>query len=441
MSATCAVIPAAGLGKRLNSNGEKVFTIVGDKPLIAFTIQAFEESPEIADIVVVVRAEHIKRTQFLVAEHGFHKVRAVIEGGQSRQDSVRNGLAVVSPDCELIAIHDGARPFVTQEIISSCIATAKADGAAIASVPVSDSIKSSTDDRFVASTLDRNKLYAVQTPQVFRREIIVRAYQSAYTDGFIGTDDASLVERVGFPVRIVLGSHENIKVTTPIDLSVAESILRARGCRAGYSGVKISTREFSPHSISITADSATLESPSTLPLLSQHRAPLRARVGHGYDIHRFSPGRKLFLGGIEFPGEEGLLGHSDADVILHAVADALLGAVGAGDIGQLFPNTDPAYKNIRSTTLLERVAGIVVELGWKVENIDVSVIAERPHIAPHVREMKTKIGSLLNVPANRVSVKASSAEGLGPVGEGLAIECHAIALLYPIGDSIDKEGT
>ncbi len=156
------------------------------------------------------------------------------------------------------------------------------------------------------------------------------------------------------------------------------------------------------------------------------------RIGHGYDIHRFGPGRRLFLGGVEFPGEEGLLGHSDADVMLHAVADAVLGAVGAGDIGRLFPDTDPAYKDIRSTVLLAKVAETVTQLGWHVGNVDVTLIAERPRIAKNISDMQANIAKVFGISPKQVSVKASSAEGLGPTGEGLSIECHSVALLYPI---------
>ena len=394
MAATCAVIPASGLGRRLNSQAGKAFAAIAGQPLIAYTVRVFQECPEVDEIVLVVREDQMAAAELLVEEREFSKVNAVIAGGKVRQDSVRNGLAKVSADSDIVAIHDGARPLVTREIIVSSIEAAREDGAAIAAVPVTDTIKSSLDGRFVASTLEREKLYAVQTPQTFALALIESAYERAYADGYFGTDDASLVERLGMPVRIVEGSYENIKVTTATDVAITEAIMRERE--------------------------------------GQGEANLGPRIGHGYDIHRFGLGRKLFLGGVEFPGEEGLLGHSDADVMLHAVADAVLGATGAGDIGRLFPDTDPAYKDIRSTVLLAKVAETVTQLGWHVGNVDVTLIAERPRIAKNVSDMQANIAKALGISPKQVSVKASSAEGLGPTGEGLSIECHAVALLYPI---------
>ena len=404
MAATSAVIPASGLGRRLDSETDKAFAALAGQPLIAHTLAVFQDCPEIGEIILVVRAEQIGRAEGLARERGFTKVKSVVAGGEVRQDSVRSGLAEVSPGCDVIAVHDGARPLVTREIIASSIDAARADGAAIAAVPVIDTIKSSLDGRFVSSTLERERLYAVQTPQTFARNVIESAYQRAYADYYFGTDDASLVERLGLPVRIVHGAYENIKVTTPTDIAIAEAIIRARaeGSREG-------------------AASDVVTSPAVY--------GLSAHVGQGYDVHRFGPGRKLFLGGIEFPGEEGLLGHSDADVMLHAVADAVLGAAGAGDIGRLFPDTDPAYKDIRSTVLLARVEEIVAELGWRVGNVDVTLVAERPRIAKHAPAMQANIAEALGIAPEQVGVKASTAEGLGPIGEGLGIECYAVVLL------------
>ncbi len=350
------------------------------------------------EIVLVVQAERIADAELLVREYGISKVRFITPGGEVRQDSVRNGLAQVSPGCDIVAIHDGARPLVTPEIIAATIEAARADGASIAAVPVIDTIKTSKDGKFVSGTLDRQVLYAVQTPQTFARDIIEQAYEKAYADGCFGTDDASLVERMGIPVRIVAGSYENIKITTPIDLTLAEAILQKRISDFGF---RISD----------------LPSP---------------RVGYGYDIHRYAPGRKLYLAGIEFPGEEGLLGHSDADVLIHAVIDAVLGAAGLGDIGRHFPDTDPAYKDIRSTVLLERVTAVIEESGWRVHNLDITLVAERPKIARHVPAMQASIAQILRIAPEQVSIKGKTSEGLGPVGEGLGIECHAVALVVPL---------
>ena len=412
MTGTSAIIPASGLGKRLGSDFDKAFVAVAGQPLIAHTLALFQDCPEIDEIILVIRTAQIVRAQELVRERGFTKVKAVTAGGEVRQDSVRNGLAKLSPGCEIVVIHDGARPLVTQEIIASSIKAALKDGAAIAAVPVIDTIKSSPDGQFVSSTLERKQLYAIQTPQTFARNVIESAYERAYADHYFGTDDASLVERLGMPVRIISGSYENVKITTPTDIIIAEAIMKSR-----IANCKLQI-----------ADCAEDNSP----ILPHSHTPIPLRVGHGYDVHRFATGRKLFLGGIEFPGEEGLLGHSDADVMLHAVADAVLGAAGAGDIGRLFPDTDPAYKDARSAILLAKVAEVVAKLGWRVGNIDVTLIAEKPRIAKHAPTMQENIAAALGISPEQVSVKASTAEGMGPIGEGIGIECHAVALLHTV---------
>lgn len=358
--------------------------------MVVRTLSVFQACEAVDEIVLVVNQDEMDQASRLVDEHEISKVSHVIPGGEIRQDSVRNGLTCISPSAEIVAIHDAARPLVTQEIILASIEAARENGAAIAAVPVVDTIKSSLDCRFVSGTPDRSQLYSVQTPQTFERRLIESAYERAYADCFVGTDDASLVERLGESVVIVSGSYDNIKVTTPPDVATAEAVLAARG---------------------------------------ESQCP-SMRIGHGYDVHRFAPNRRLFLGGIEFPGEEGLLGHSDADVPIHALMDALLGAVGEPDIGRLFPDTDPAYRDIRSTELLARVALRIAELGWRIANVDVTIIAERPRVAKRVPEMRQAIAESLAISPAQVGVKASTAEGLGFVGQGLGIECHAVALLY-----------
>lgn len=402
MTATYAIIPASGLGRRLGRGTDKAFVEIGGRPLAAHTLAAFEACSAIDGIVLVVRRENIAWAQSLVSDYGFTKVTHITAGGDVRQDSVRNGLAQLPPECDIVAIHDAARPLIPCDVIVASIAAARQSGAAIVAVPVIDTIKCSPDGECVRDTLDRGQLFAVQTPQTFTRDVIESAYARAYEDGFVGTDDASLVERLGQPVRIVRGSYENIKVTTPSDISTAESILARRA-------------------------EESMPSPEPLP------TSLFPRIGHGYDIHRFAHGRRLFLGGVEFEGEEGLFGHSDADVLIHAVADALLGAAGAGDIGRHFPDTDQSYKDVRSTILLSRVGEVISELGWLVGNIDVTLIAEHPRVSKRVPEMCATIASALSIDPSQVSIKATTAEGLGAIGERLGIECHAVALLLPTG--------
>ncbi len=393
MTGTSAIIPASGLGKRLSAQGGKSFVPLAGEPMLAHTLRTFQNCSAVDEIALVVQRERVPDAEALVRDLGITKVAAIVVGGETRQDSVRNGLARVSPECDIVAVHDGARPLVTSGIITATIEAARIHGAAIAAVPVVDTIKSSVDGLLITGTLDRDELYAVQTPQTFKRTIIEEAFESAYADGWFGTDDASMVERLGISVRLVWGSYENIKVTTPTDLVFAEAIL----------------------------------------LKSEIRNPKsEMRVGHGYDSHRLVPDRKLFLGGVEIPFELGLLGHSDADVLIHAVIDALLGAAGAGDIGRHFPDTDPAYKDIRSAELLKRVAGILEESGWRVVNLDITLVTERPKIAAHVPAICESIAGVLGIAPQQVNVKGKTAEGLGPVGEGLAMECFAVAMLIQI---------
>jgi 2-C-methyl-D-erythritol 4-phosphate cytidylyltransferase/2-C-methyl-D-erythritol 2,4-cyclodiphosphate synthase len=327
-----------------------------------------------------------------VGRYGLTKVSAIVPGGRERQDSVRCGLSAVSSTSQIVVIHDAARPFITCQAISDSVAAAREHGAAVVAVPEVDTVKSSLDGAFVESTLQRERLWAVQTPQTFKKEIIEAAFDKAGRDGFTGTDDASLVERMGVPVKIVMGSYQNIKVTTPSDIPIAEAILKERG-------------------------------------LDMESAPVY-RVGHGYDIHRFSPGRRLLLGGVEFPGQDGLLGHSDADVLLHAVADALLGAAGMGDIGKYFPDSDPAFKDADSMNLLSMAGKVVADKGWKIGNVDVTLVAQRPKLSPHVPQIQQNIARALKISPDQVGVKATTREGLGAIGEGLGIECHSVALIF-----------
>lgn len=397
----------------------KAFVPVLGRPLITHTLTVFQESPEVAEIVLVVLSQDLSRAKQLVSDYGFTKVRSIQVGGETRRDSVRNGLSQISSDCEIVVIHDGARPLVHHDVIAASIEAAKVDGAAIAAVPVIDTIKSSHDGQYVSETLERDRLYAVQTPQTFKREIIQQAYEQAYADGYMGTDDASLVERLGFPVRIVRGSYDNIKVTTPTDLVIAESLL-AKRCAQSLTFPENDTEEQD------TYTSFPVENPR-----------FDFRVGYGYDIHRFGLGRRLFLGGIEFEGEEGLVGHSDADVILHAISDAILGAIGAGDIGRLFPDTDPSYKDIRSTILLARVSELAARLGWCVGNVDLTLIAQHPRIAPRISSMCSTIADTLQIKPDKVNIKATTAEGLGPVGQRLGAECHAVVTVFRVKQDVN----
>lgn len=375
---TSALIPAAGSGRRFGNDTGKIFVSVAGRPLLAHTLSAFQECQDIAEIILVVRKADIRPAEEL--KSFAPKLKAVVEGGDERTESVRKGLEYVSGD--IVAVHDGARPLVTPDLISRTITAARESGAAVAAVPMIDTVKESGKDDLVVRTLDRSWLWQIQTPQTFKTELLRRAYAAAAADAIVATDDSALVERLGVPVRLIMGSYENIKVTRPEDLAVVES-------RLGSSA--------------------------------------EVRVGQGIDYHRTSADRRLMLGGVEFPGEPGLVGHSDADVILHAISDALLGAAALGDIGRHFPDTDPRYKDASSLILLGEVARIIGEQGWRVVNIDATLTADRPKIASKSGQMVNNIAQALGISPDSVSIKATTTEGVGEVGAGEAMICHAVA--------------
>ena len=381
MNKASILIPAAGRGERFGRPINKVFTEVAGKPILAHTLSVFEACDAVGEIILVVGSHELEVAGELVGHFGFKKVRDIVSGGEQRQDSVRNGLEKVNFD--IVAIHDAARPMVTCEIIEASIEEARRSGACIAAVPVIDTIKSASADKTVRDTIDRSNLYAVQTPQTFQTKVIRAAYERAYADGFYATDDAALVERLERKVTIVPGSYDNIKITTPSDLELA-----SRKLGGG-----------------------------------------ETRTGIGLDVHALVEGRKLILGGVEIDHEKGLMGHSDADVLLHAISDALLGAAALGDIGKHFPDTDPAYKGISSLKLLKQVGDLLSQNGWSVVNVDAVLAAERPKIAPYMQEMVNNIAEALDVEPSRVSVKGTTTEKLGFTGRGEGIACYAVAAI------------
>ena len=317
----------------------------------------------------------------------FSKVVDVVAGGAERQDSVACGLRAIPQEADVIAIHDGARAYITPEDINAVVLTAAERGAAVLGTPVTDTIKRVQGDQ-VVETLDRSTLRAVQTPQAFRRDVIFRAHRAARESGYLGTDDTALVERLGEAITIVPGRADNIKITSPEDLDMGLHILEKRG--------------------------------DVTPTL---------RIGQGYDAHQLIEDRPLILGGVHIPHEKGLLGHSDADVLTHVVIDALLGTLGAGDIGQLFPDTDAAYKNISSLTLLERVAHVLKKSHAQVLNVDATVMAQRPKLSPYIAQMRENMARALEVPVDLISVKATTTEHLGFVGREKGMAAQAVALV------------
>ncbi len=387
------LIPAAGRAARFSAAGSvpnnKVFAPLGGKPLLYRTVQAFASHPAIDGIVVVAGPSEIVRCREALTE--LDKVLAIVAGGQTRQESVAIGLFTLggNPD-DLILVHDAARPLVSSAVIDRCISGAQKSGNAVAALPVTDTLKAAGDDLTVQRTVDRDGLWAMQTPQAFRLSTLFEAHSAARTRGWTGTDEAALVEQFSDePVHLVLGDPSNLKVTRPEDLPLAEAIWRSRH-----------------------------PDPSMIP-----------RIGFGYDIHPLTEGRKLFLGGIEIPSQRGLDGHSDADVLLHALCDALLGAASLPDIGHLFPNTDAAYKGISSLQLLHEVVRRLREANFVIGNADMTLIAEAPKIAPYIAQMRTTIAEALRVEPSQVGIKATTNEKLGSLGRGEGIAAHAVALL------------
>ena len=398
MTATYALIPAAGRAARFNTDGgpdgNKVFAPLAGRPLLRWTVEAFAANVAIDGILVVAGAGEVARCR--EALDGVDKLLSIIPGGETRQASVAVGLFTLGGAADdLVLVHDGARPLVTPDIITRCLDGAGEFGNAVAALPVSDTLKAVDAQRAVQRTVDREGLWAVQTPQAFRVATLFEAHIAARDQGWTGTDEASLVERYGSePVHLVLGAPDNFKVTRPDDLRLAEAVLRAR-----------------------------MDGPMAQTAIGC------TRVGFGYDIHPLIEGRRLMLGGVEIPSPRGLDGHSDADVLLHALCDALLGAAGLPDIGNLFPNTDPAYKGIASLELLHRVWDRVSAAGYRMGNVDLTLIAEAPKIAPHVPQMRALIAEALHIQPARVGIKATTNEGLGSLGRGEGIAAHAVAAI------------
>lgn len=396
------IIAAAGSGNRMGSGIPKQYMEILGKPILDRAVEAFEKNASIDEIYIVVSQdfEDRCRKEYLGGINGksvMSKVKQIVPGGAERQDSVYAALSVIPEDVDLVLIHDGARPFVTGETIDALIGSAAEHGAAVTAVPVKDTIKSAEDGVF-SETLDRSRLYSIQTPQGFDRKLLMKAHERAFSENFYGTDDAVLVEKMGEKVYLVKGDYHNIKITTKEDILVGEAILNAR------SGQSVPTEK-------PPAEEAE-----------------ETRIGTGYDVHRLTEGRKLILGGVEIPFERGLLGHSDADVLLHAVMDALLGAAALGDIGRHFPDSDESYRGISSLLLLKRVGGLLAENGCSIINIDAVVIAQRPKISPYIGDMTARIAETLGIGENRINIKGTTTEKLGFCGreEGIAAQASVL---------------
>lgn len=385
-----AIIVAAGRGNRMNSSINKVLMSLGGQPILLHSVLSFSQCARVDNLVVVAAVDEVIRVEKMLSGVPGIKPWQVVLGGSERQYSIVNALKVIPEITDVVLVHDGARPLVTTECIDNVIQAAIEHTAAIAAVPVKDTIKTGDDSGSVTGTLKRSALWSIQTPQGFDFAILRQAYEQAMQDNYLGTDDASLVERLGISVKIVVGNYENLKVTTPEDLIVAEALLQQKNKKR-------------------------CEEKNMM------------RFGMGYDVHKLVEGRKLILGGVEIPYIYGLDGHSDADVLLHSIKDALLGAAALGDIGKHFPDTDMRYKGVSSIFLLERVRDIIGEHGYIVNNLDATIVAEKPKLAPYINEMNSRIAAALQVEIGQVNVKATTTEGLGFAGKGAGIAAYAVA--------------
>lgn len=382
---SCIVL-AAGAGRRMAYKENKIFILLGNYSIIQRTLQQVARIKGLGEIILVVAdgeekymANHIESLDISVPTR-------IVTGGSERQDSVGCGLKVVSNESSIIIVHDGARPLATTDMFESVVAAARKYGAATVGVPATDTIKRIDNNHEVVETLIRSELYQIQTPQGFQKELFQEAYQKASDDAFLGTDDVSLVEYLGKPVHIVDGDYCNIKVTTPNDIAVAKR----------YLGIEEKCM----------------------------------RVGFGYDIHQLKAGRPCILGGVHIESDVGPDGHSDADVLIHALMDAMLGAAGLRDIGFYFPPEDDQYKGISSLLLLGKVNSLLKERGLEAYNIDIMVISETPKLKPHIDDMKTNLQSVLHIPLERISIKATTNEMLGAIGRREGIAAQAVVSVY-----------
>ena len=390
-----AIVAAGGRGVRLGADRPKQFLDIGGRSILETSVGALAASDRIDEIIVALPEEHLDDAKTWRASS---KPVTIVAGGARRQDSVANAFAKSSHRAGVIVIHDAARPFVTADLIARTVAAAHAHGAAIAAIPVRDTVKQADSpggdgSRPIRATIPRDTIFLAQTPQAFRRDVLERAI--AEGKSVDATDEAMLVERIGLPVHIVEGDPRNIKITTAEDLATAKAVALRTSGRAEGEG-------FSPRLM---------------------------RIGTGYDLHKLIAGRPLILAGVNIPFELGLLGHSDADIVCHAVTDAILGAAGIGDIGRLFPDTDAAWKDANSIALLKGAAARLHDAGYRVSNVDVTVIAQKPKLLPYLDEMRANLAAALGIEPGAVSVKGKTNEGVDSMGQGESMAAHAVALI------------
>lgn len=378
------VIVAAGSSTRIGGPTPKQFLSLKGKSLIDWSITTFASMESVAGIVVVAPEDFLGEMEKLKKDNE-KKIIAITAGGQTRQESVFNGIRKLPPEAEWVAIHDAVRPFVTTQLIEATFTLAKQVGGAIPAVAIHDTLIQVDDSGMLIRPVSRDAVRRSQTPQIFNAEVLAEAHEKAEKDDLLFTDDATLVAYYGHSVASFVHYGENRKITTPQDME------------------KITMQK-----------SAQVSS---------------IRIGQGYDAHPFAEGRPLILAGVKFGTEKGLEGHSDGDVISHAICDSLLGAAALGDIGQYFPSSDPAYKNAEGKVFLEEVAELVRNKGWDITFIDATLIGEQPRITSRRELMREYIANALTIDADCVSIKASTTDKLGFEGKEEGLAAVAIATL------------
>lgn len=382
-----AIILAGGSGTRMG--GDKQYLPLAGRPMIEWTVEAFAFSGLFDNIVLALGPENLRKYGPVWAKAGVKTAPA----GETRTESLRSAFKLVSPGAKLVAVHDGARPFATRELIEACLAAAEAAGAAVPAVPLKDTVKTvAADGKTFERTPPRASMMAVQTPQCYRRSVLAALLGRAAA-GKDYSDESQVLEELGIRAAVVPSNYRNIKVTTPEDLAIAEAFMKDE-------------------------KEKTLTGRVKMPV---------SRAGFGYDIHRLVEGRPLILGGVKIEHTKGLLGHSDGDVVLHSVCDALLGSISAGEIGVYFPPTDLTIMGISSVEIAEKTLEVLASKKARIVNVDITIVAEEPKLKPHYEAIRDSVARILKLDKSDVSVKAKSREGLGDIGHGEAMVCYAAA--------------
>lgn len=389
-----AVIAAGGTGSRLGKDVPKQFLELAGKPILLHTLEGILSLPEVRQVVIALPIKHIPPARKLLERQKWRAAIQCIGGGPSRQESVRRGVTRVKSEIDLILVHDAVRPLCDLATMQRVVDAAWEKGGAVPALPATETIQRVSSRGRILQSPPREELYAIQTPQGFHAAILRSALARASKSGFEGTDESSVVRWAGYPVCVVPGSPDNIKITRPSDLRIAETLLSGSQQPASARAIHHNT----------------------------------VRVGHGIDYHRLLEGRRLILGGLEVPFEKGLDGHSDADVLSHAICDAILGAAALGDLGRHFP-PDPAQRNRSSLEFLGEIRTKIDRAGWTIQNIDATLLAERPRLAPFIEAMRSNIAGALGISAAQVSIKATTTEGMNAEGRGEGITAQAVALL------------